>query len=45
MAEEEVEVFVCQAGTCRRHGSEAVLAEIEELVSASDDGGGSWYFL
>ena len=41
MAEEEVEVFVCQAGTCRRHGSEAVLAEIEELVTASDDGGGS----
>lgn len=31
---EEIEVFVCQAGTCRAHGSEAVLTEIEELGKA-----------
>ena len=34
------EVLVCHAGTCRRAGAEAVLAEIEELVNAS---GGSDY--
>lgn len=28
-----VEILVCQAGSCRRRGSEAVLMEIEELVS------------
>lgn len=26
-------IFVCQAGTCRRHGGESVLTEIEELAS------------
>ena len=30
------EVFVCQAGACRRKGSEAVLLEIEELANAVD---------
>ena len=30
-AEEAVEVFVCQARTCRAHGSEAMMTEIEEL--------------
>ena len=34
------EVLVCHAGTCRRAGAVAVLAEIEELVNAS---GGSDY--
>ena len=29
------EILVCQSGTCRRHGSEAVLMEIEELVGAT----------
>ena len=28
------EILVCQAGTCRRHGAEAVIMEIEELVDA-----------
>ena len=27
------EIYVCQVGTCRRNGSEAVLLEIEELVT------------
>ena len=31
---EECEVLVCQAGSCRRAGSEAVLLEIEELGAA-----------
>ena len=30
------DILVCQAGTCRRNGSEAVLLEIEELVNATD---------
>lgn len=30
------DILVCQAGTCRRNGSEAVLLEIEELVNAID---------
>eukprot|EP00520_Triparma_pacifica_P013136 CAMPEP_0118663466 /NCGR_PEP_ID=MMETSP0785-20121206/17444_1 /TAXON_ID=91992 /ORGANISM="Bolidomonas pacifica, Strain CCMP 1866" /LENGTH=196 /DNA_ID=CAMNT_0006557207 /DNA_START=122 /DNA_END=709 /DNA_ORIENTATION=+ len=30
-------IHVCQAGSCRRAGSEAVLVEIEELASAIDD--------
>ena len=30
-------ILVCQAGSCRRNGSEAVLLEIEELVSAVDN--------
>ena len=29
-------IYVCQARSCRRKGSEAVLLEIEELVSAVD---------
>ncbi|EJK44146.1 hypothetical protein THAOC_37342 [Thalassiosira oceanica] len=29
-------IFVCQAGSCRRRGSEAVLVEIEELAGAVD---------
>ena len=29
-------IFVCQAGSCRRRGSEAVLLEIEELAGAVD---------
>ena len=32
----ESEVLVCHAGTCRRRGAEAVLAEIEELVGEMD---------
>ena len=31
------EIFVCQAGSCRRGGSEAVLLEIEELANAVDE--------
>ena len=31
------EIFVCQAGSCRREGSEAVLVEIEELANAVDE--------
>ena len=30
-------ILVCQASSCRRNGSEAVLLEIEELVSAVDN--------
>ena len=30
-------ILVCKAGSCRRNGSEAVLLEIEELVSAVDN--------
>lgn len=29
-------ILVCQAGTCRRNGSEAVLMEIEELANSVD---------
>ena len=32
--EDEPEIFVCHAGTCRALGAEAVLAEIEELANA-----------
>ena len=32
--DESAEILVCQAGTCRRMGSEAVLFEIEELASS-----------
>ena len=28
-------VYVCQAGSCRRAGSEAVLLEIEELIQGT----------
>jgi Thioredoxin-like [2Fe-2S] ferredoxin/Oxidoreductase FAD-binding domain len=31
------EIYVCQAGSCRRRGSEAVLLEIEELANAVVD--------
>ncbi|CAD7955647.1 unnamed protein product [Amoebophrya sp. A120] len=31
-----VDILVCQAGSCRKAGSEATLIEIEELVSGSD---------
>ena len=30
-------IHICQSGSCRRQGSEAVLLEIEELVSAVDN--------
>ena len=29
-------VYVCQAGSCRRAGSEAVLLEIEELIQGTE---------
>jgi hypothetical protein len=34
-ARQDVEIHVCQAGPCRRAGGEAVLLEIEELVSGA----------